>query len=484
MKKTTIIFLGFLLILNSCKIFKEANQSPILIPTSVTATETKIPVDSLKLDSTLQVQTRLDFFKDSLLQKYIDIALKNNFDNRIALEKIKQQQAHLARMKGVLLPSLGINLGAGGRRFGDYTVDGVGNYDTQFSPNLTENQRIPSPIVPDYALALTTSWEIDVWRKLREQKKAVINRYLASTLGQKFLQTNLVYLTADSYYRLVVLDERIRLINENINLQENALRISEAQKSSGKSNQLAVDILKADIIGAKNDLLALEKVILEEENKFNSLLGRYPEKIERQIWTSQLSVPYTSNGVSSELLLKRPDIQTAFLELKASQSEVLVAKKAFYPNFIIQGSMGLNAFRAALFFDAPSSLAFQFLGGLSAPLLNRRELIANLLENQSKKREQFIVLEKTIVNAFTEVYQLIRFHSILESQAKLKEEQVQILNQSIETSNSLFTSGRANYLEIINAQHSYLKARMELLDLYQQQQELNIHLYRALGGGL
>ncbi|NBX78856.1 MAG: hypothetical protein EBQ94_00485 [Flavobacteriales bacterium] len=146
--------------------------------------------------------------------------------------------------------------------------------------------------------------------------------------------------------------------------------------------------------------------------------------------------------------------------------------------------MGLNAFRAALFFEAPSSLAFQFLGGLSAPLLNRRELKANLFENQSKKREQFIVLEKTIVNAFTEVYQLIRFHSILESQAKLKEEQVQILNQSIETSNSLFTSGRANYLEIINAQHSYLKAKMELLDLYQQQQELNIHLYRSLGGGL
>jgi multidrug efflux system outer membrane protein len=74
--------------------------------------------------------------------------------------------------------------------------------------------------------------------------------------------------------------------------------------------------------------------------------------------------------------------------------------------------------------------------------------------------------------------------SLLDQQIELKQKQVEVLDRSISTSNALFVSGRANYLEIINAQQSFLDSQLELLDLQQQKQALNIHLYRALGGGL
>lgn len=481
--KNKLFIIAFIFVLSSCKLFDEANQVPILIPTSIAEKGKLIAVDSLNQNKQSNLPTVEQFFSDTILQNYIKIALKNNFDNRIALEKIAQQQAHVSRMKGILLPQLGIALGAGAKKFGNYTIDGVGNYDTQFSTNINDKQRIPDPVIPDYNIALTTSWEIDIWGKLKQQKKAVVNRYLASTFGQKFLQTNLISNVAESYYRLILFEEQVKLISENIELQEDALQISEAQKSSGKNNQLAVDILEAAVLSSKNDLLVLKKIILEEENNFNMLIGSYPQNVRRSNWVDKISIPYLNEGVSSEVLLNRPDIQAAFLELKASESEVLAAKKAFYPNFIIQGSLGLNAFKAALMLEAPSSFAFQFLGGLTAPLLNRRELRANLLDNQSKKREQYLVLEKTIVNSFTEVYQLVRTSAILAEQTILKENQVSILKRSIQTSNSLFVSGRANYLEIINAQQSYLKARLELIELFLEQQRLNTHLYKALGGG-
>ncbi|MBU3660864.1 MAG: TolC family protein [Flavobacteriales bacterium] len=481
--KNKLFIIAFIFVLSSCKLFDEAKQVPILIPTSIAEKGKLIAVDSLNQNRQSNLPTVEQFFSDTILQRYIKIALKNNFDNRIALEKIAQQQAHVSRMKGILLPQLGIALGAGAKKFGNYTIDGVGNYDTQFSTNINDKQRIPDPVIPDYNIALTTSWEIDIWGKLKQQKKAVVNRYLASTFGQKFLQTNLISNVAESYYRLILFDEQVKLISENIELQEDALQISEAQKSSGKNNQLAVDILEAAVLSSKNDLLVLKKIILEEENNFNILIGTYPQNVRRSNWVDKISIPYLNEGVSSEVLLNRPDIQAAFLELKASESEVLAAKKAFYPNFIIQGSLGLNAFKAALMLEAPSSFAFQFLGGLTAPLLNRRELRANLLDNQSKKREQYLVLEKTIVNSFTEVYQLVRTSTILAEQTILKQNQVNILERSIQTSNSLFVSGRANYLEIINAQQSYLKARLELIELFLEQQHLNTHLYKALGGG-
>jgi multidrug efflux system outer membrane protein len=398
MKIQKYIFFGILVSTSSCKLFQEIPDKQLLVPTQLTTTDEKIAFDTLIKKDAIALENRASFFKDSLLRMYIDTALQRNFDFRLAWEKIKQQEAHVARMKGVLLPQLGIQLGGGMRKFGDYTIDGVGNYDTQFSQNLTENQRIPDPIVPDYSVGFTTSWEIDVWGKLRAQKKAIVYRYLSSETGRKFLQTKLISDLADNYFRLLVLDEQKKLIEENIRLQENALQISIAQKQTGNGNQLAIDILEAKILAAKNELLTLQKLILEEENAFNLLLGNYPQVVERTSWKSQVDNSLNT-GISSESLLKRPDIQATFLELKASESELTAAKKAFYPSFIIKGSIGLNAFRALLLADAPSSFAFQMLGGIAAPLVNRRELKAELLENQSKKREQYVKLEQTITNA-------------------------------------------------------------------------------------
>lgn len=482
MKIQHSIFIAVLVSSSACSLFNETSQKTIFVPQTVGEMKTKVKLDSLKRINANPILARTEFYRDSLLQKYIDTAQVYNFDYQIAWERINQQYAHVRRLKGVLLPEIGGQVLAGAKRFGDYTIDGVGNYDTQFSENLTQNQRIPDPIVPDYSIGFLATWEIDVWGKLRAQKKSAALRYLASETGRQFLQTQLVSNLAANYYRLIAIDKQIELINENIKLQENALLISEAQKQTGNSNQLAVDILEAEIMRAKNDLISLKQLILVEENAFNALLGSYPQTVIRSSWKNELFSKIDLT-ISSESLLNRPDVRQCFLNLNASESDLLAVKKAFYPSFVINGSMGLNAFKAGLLFDAPSSMAFSALGGIAAPLLNRRELKAQLLESQSKKREEYIQLEKTIYNAFSEVYLVLEQRNLLASQIDLKEAEVNVLNRSIENSISLFTSGRANYLEIINAQENYLNSQLQLLALQQKQQELNIQLYRAIGGG-
>ena len=107
---------------------------------------------------------------DKHLVSIIDTALKHNFDLKIALQKIEISRAGIKFAKGIRLPEIGASASVGQRKFGEYTMDGVGNYDTKFSTNINDKQQIPNPL-PDYYVGLQASWEIDLWGKLKNKKR-------------------------------------------------------------------------------------------------------------------------------------------------------------------------------------------------------------------------------------------------------------------------------------------------------------------------
>jgi outer membrane protein TolC len=124
------------------------------------------------------------FFADSTLSALIDTALNNNFDLQVAMQRVEVARAGIRFSRGLGIPEVSAGVVAGGKKFGDYTIDGVGNYDTQFSTNLNDKQSIPQPFIPDYMLGLQSSWEVDVWGKLKSQKKAALARFLSSEFGK------------------------------------------------------------------------------------------------------------------------------------------------------------------------------------------------------------------------------------------------------------------------------------------------------------
>src|SRR5690606_7851584 len=132
-----------------------------------------------------------EFFKDEALIALVDTALLNNTDIKQALHHIEIAKANLRIRKGMALPNLDLAVEAGLHRYGFYTADGIGNYDSNFSENLKADERIPNPI-PDYFVGLRTSWEIDLWGKLKNKKQAALNRFLASHEGKKLVQTELI----------------------------------------------------------------------------------------------------------------------------------------------------------------------------------------------------------------------------------------------------------------------------------------------------
>ena len=424
-----------------------------------------------------------EVFFDSNLVSLIDTALKYNYDLKLALQKVEIAKAGIKFNKGVRLPELGANVYAGQRKFGDYTMDGVGNYDTQFSPNINEKQQIPNPL-PDYYVGFQASWEIDLWGKLKNKKKSAAGKFIASQYGKDLIVTNLIAEIAGTYFELLALDNESQVLVDNIELQQAAVDLLLAQKEAGKATELGVEMTKAQLLSSKAILAEVQQKLVETECKLNFLCGSYPKEIKRDTsYFSQHLQTKLNIGIPSDLIKNRPDICQAEFELKASNADVKSAQAAFYPSLNITAALGLQSFNAMLLMETPASMAYNVLGGLASPLLNRRKIKADLMASKAEQRQAYVNYEKTVVNSFKEVFVAINNIQNTKTIFDLKKEEVSILKKSVATSSDLFTAGRASYLEIITSQKNMLQAQIELITFYKRQNLALIDLYRSIGGG-
>jgi NodT family efflux transporter outer membrane factor (OMF) lipoprotein len=475
-KYKSIYFIAIILFLGACKIKQEIpkNRPMLAMPSKFSA----------KSDSSFtSLPSFKAFFSDSTLIALIDTTLKNNFDLQMTLQKIEIARAGVRFTQGLGKPDLSGNFTVGQRKFGNYTIDGVGNYDTRFSTNINEKQQIPASIIPDYYLGVQSSWEIDLWGKLKSQKASAAAKFLASEAGKNLVISELVAQISSTYYELLILDNELNFLEENINLQERALEIVRVLKQAGQANQLGVDLLNAQLLSSKALKIEVKQEIIEAESKINFLIGRYPQTVSRSnVAWAKVIPPKLNVGIPSHLLENRPDIKQAEYELVATNANLVSAKAAFYPSLNITGGAGLQAFKALVLFN-PASFAMNTFGGLMAPLANRRQIIADLMASKAEQKIAYTNYQKTIVNSFVEVYNQLNLIQNTNEMYELKIQEVEVLRQSINTSSELFRSGRATYLEVITAQKNALQSQIELINLKKRQYNAVIVLYKSLGGG-
>jgi len=466
-----IFFIVFLLIaISSCK----------TLNTNLTITEKKIPTSfqtSTDTTTIANINWRT-YFADTLLLKLIDTALVSNFDLQIALQRIEIARSGVRFAKGMLLPNINGNVLVGVDKYAKYTPDNAGNSTTEF-----EGKVVPNPL-QNYYLGLQASWEIDIWGKLKNQKKSAISQYLSSVEGTRFVVSNLVADVAISYYELLALDNELEIIQQTIQRQQNALEIVKAQKESGKANELAVQQFQSQLLNTQASEKEKQQQIVESENKINFLLGRYPQKIERKKEILFQEIPQQiSSGIPSQLLSNRPDIREAEFQIAISKFDLKAAKASFFPNINISAGLGFQSFNAAFLFSSPASIGYSAIGGLVAPLINRNALKAQFSTAKANQLTAMYNYQKTILNGYVEVVNELSNIQKLEEINSLKKQQNDILTLSVETSNDLFKSGRANYLEVLLAQQNSLQTKLELINTNKRQRIATVNIYKALGGG-
>ncbi len=420
-----------------------------------------------------------DFFKDQNLVELIDIALKNNQELNMTLQEIEIAKNDIRVRKGALLPSVGVRAGAGIEKVGRYTSQGAGDATTEIKPGV----EMPDPL-PDYTIAAYANWEVDIWKKLRNSKKAAVNRYLATVEGKNFVVTNLIAEIADSYYELLALDSQLDIVKQTIALQSNALEIVKIQKQAARATELGVQKFQAEVLTSKSLEFDILQRIKENENKINFLLGRYPQDIKRDKTNFTDLLPAVVNsGVPSQLLMNRPDVKQAELELVAAKLDVKVARAEFYPSLDISAAFGVQAFKPSYLFTFPESLLYSLAGDLAAPLINRNAIKAEFASANARQLQALYNYDKTILNAYLEVSTQLSKIENLQKGYDLKSQQVEALNKSIDVSNDLFKSARVDYFEVLMTQRDALEAKLELVDTKKEQLNAAVHVYRDLGGG-
>lgn len=442
-------------LLNSCHIYRDYQRPEGL------------PVDSLYRDinpsevadtSNLGMLSWKEVFRDTCLQRLIEYGLQNNTDMQVALLRVDQAQAQLKSAKLAFLPSLTL------------------------SPQGTLTSTDGGKAVKTYELPVQASWEIDLFGKLRNAKQETLASLLQQQAYRQAVQSELIASVANSYYSLLMLDEQVEISVGTLDVWKEQIRTMEARLKVGEETENAVTQARASLYeleASYNDLLRQQR---ETENALCTLLGTTAREIERGRLYEQTFPQQLSAGIPLSLLSRRPDVVQAEMELAAAYYSTNQARSAFYPSLTLSGSAGWTNSLGQVVTN-PGGWILSAVASLSQPIFNRGKLISNL--RVSKDEEQIVLLnyKQAILNAGEEVNNALYAIESVERNLTIHTNQCRQLERTVQTSESLYRTGNASYLELLTARQSLLNARLNLVtDKFTYCQSI-INLYSSLGGG-
>jgi NodT family efflux transporter outer membrane factor (OMF) lipoprotein len=455
---------------NACK----APQYALKTPSQSLPSEYAAGLDSSSLAKILWK----DYFQDAYLAALIDTALQHNQELNIVVQEMAISQNEIKARQGEYLPFVNLGAGASTDRVGRFTRFGALEESTEIEPG----KAFPK-VFSDFVLGFNASWELDVWKKLRNAKKAAVARYMASQEGKNFVITSLVAEIAGTYYELLALDNLLEIVQQNIEIQKNALETIRQEKLSAKVSQLAVNRFEAQLLNTTNLQYAIKQQIVEAENRLRLLTGGFPKAIPRNAGAFHgIRLDSLRMGVPSQLLDNRPDIRQVVWELQAAQLDIASAKTNFYPSFRLNAFAGVQAFQPQLLVN-PESLVFSLLGDMMAPLVNRRGIKANYYSAHHRQAQVLYRYQQTVIRAYLEVSNQVAAIRNYSDSYQTKSKEAAILSQSVAISGDLFRYARADYMEVLLTQREALNVKMELTEIKLQQLRAKVNIYRALGGG-
>ncbi|HEY1046420.1 MAG TPA: TolC family protein [Bacteroidia bacterium] len=469
----SIIKIGLLttLLYSACSMpYLERKAQNKTVPSSYSTTQDSINSARIKWNK---------YFNDPYLAVLIDSALIRNQELNIILQEINISRNEIRARKGAYLPTVNVGVGGSVEKSGRYTSKGANDANVDILPG----KKMPDPL-SDLSVGLKATWEVDIWKKLRNSKNAAIHKFLASVDGKNFMVTHLIAEISNTYYELMALDNQLDILKSNIEIQQNALEIVKLQKTAGKVTELAVSRFEAEVLKNQSRQYYIMQQITEAENRLNYLVGRYPQPIARNskqfIDLSTDSIHY---GVPSDLLENRPDIRQAEQMILAAKLDLKAAKAEFYPSLKINSGLGLQGFNPKYLVQSPESMIYSLAGELVAPLVNRNAIKANYLNANAKQIQAIYNFERTVLGAYVEVANQLSNIGNLKSSYDLKAKQIDALTRSIDISLILFKSARADYMEVLLTQRDALESKFELIEIKKQQMNARVNVYKALGGG-
>ena len=453
MRKHIIFLLALPLLTSSCGIYNQYKPTEEVAPDLFG--ENVAVTDTLSLGN---VDWR-EMFTDPILQRHIDSALVRNTALQTAYLRVQEAEASLMSARLAYIPSFSLSpqatLGTGG--------------DLQ---NATMT----------YSLPLTASWEIDIFGKLTNQKRAAKAAYYQSQEYAQAVRTQIIASVANTYYTLLMLDAQYAITQETEKTWRESVEATRALKEAGYMNEAALAQTEATYYSIYTSMLDLKEQINQAENAMSLLLFETPQAIERGSLYDQNFTEEFSVGIPLQMLSNRPDVRSAEQALAQAFYMTNAARSAFYPSITLSGSIGWTNSIAGAIVNPMQAIA-SAVGSITEPLFNRRMNVAQLRIAKAQQEEARLAFQQTLLNAGSEVNDALMQYQTAHQKAEYYVKQIDALSIAAESTRLLMEHGSTNYLEVLTAQQSLLTAQLtQVANRFSEIQSL-ISLYQALGGG-
>ena len=404
-----------------------------------------------------------EVFQDVYLLDLIEKGISNNLDLKSAFERINQAQAYFEQSGAAFLPTLNANAGVSANRF-------------------SASQGPAKRNAMQYQLGVSSGWEIDIWGKLKSNRRAAFASLLQTEAASRAIQTSIVAGIANYYYLLLALDKQLSITEETVKNWDISVETMKALKESARVTEAAVVQSEAQRYAAEVTIPDLKKRIRETENGLSILLGEEPSGIARGSLDNQSLSSDLSAGLPAQLLSYRPDVQQAEYNFRYYFEMTNVARTYFYPSLNITGTAGVSALSLDNLFSG-GAFAGSIGAGLLQPILNQRGNRTRLTVAESQQREALYNFRSILLDAGREVSDALSSIEFATQKIAIRSNQLNALEKSVEYSQELLQNGFATYIEIITARQSLLQAELSKVNDKLQLLQGEVNLYRALGGG-
>lgn len=409
-------------------------------------------------------------FSDVKLQALIEEGLEKNLDLRTAIQVIYEADAILRQSKAAMLPSLDANIQVNRSRQSQAALN--------FPPDIDINLNTTT-----YLASLSSSWEADVWGKLRSSKRAAFASLLQSDASRRAIQTQLVADIALNYYSLLALDQQLAITQRTLENRKKDVETMKALKEAATVTGAAVVQSEANRYAAEVLIPDIKRNIRETENALCILLARTPGKIERSDLLSQKNVNNLQVGVPSQLLKNRPDVQQAEFAFRAAFENTNVARAYFYPALTLTAEGGISSLLIENLFK--QSVFYSLIGGLTQPIFAQGANKARLRTAQAQQLQAFYSFEQSLLAAGQEVSNALYSYDTAIEKQQSRKKQLDALNKAVEFTKALLQfSAETNYTDVLTSEQNLLSAELDSINDRLQEFQAVINLYRALGGGV
>ena len=391
------------------------------------------------------------FFVDNQVKTLISEALVNNRDLRMATLKVQEARAQYRLTDADRYPQL--------------NGEGSGSW----SGNLKGD----SATAREFSPGLNASFDLDFFGRLKNMSEAERQNYLATEEAQRAVHILLVSNVAQSYFKEQQAYAQLQIAEETLHNYQQSYAFVEKQLLTGSSNVLALEQARGMIDSTRSDIAKRQGELAQANNALQLLLGSYSKLPQAQTATSDsLQSVKLPAGLSSQILLQRPDIMEAEHALMAANANIGAARAAFFPS--ISRTSGIST---------ASSGMWNFIPKIEIPIFNAGRNQANLDIAEIRQQQSVVNYEQKIQNAFKEVADALALRQSLNDQISAQQRYLASLQITLQRARALYQHGAVSYLEVLDAERSLFATRQTLLDLNYARQVNEVSLYTALGGG-